>query len=592
MEEIRPNYNSPKEYFATISNSSQRQYEALKAFFHEGLSAAEVASKFGYSITTVYTIAKRFKKRLKEKHGTDPFFITPHVGRKEKDDTGGIKKEIIILRKQYLSVTDIKTILDTKGLNVSERYITSIVKQEGFGRLPRRTKQNRDETISNVKDKVIAPKSNELIWELEDFYSHNAGLLCLWPLLKKFNLDKVIENSEYPFTKSINRLSSILCFLALKTSNVRRYSADDVWCMDRGLGLFAGLNVLPKAAWYSSYSDRVTPDMNLSFLRSLHKIWKDNNFLSDTINLDFTTIPYWGDDDSHLENNWSGKRRQSLSSMLAVLAQDPDSGIIDYGASNVRHDNEADVVLEFLDFYREGKKQDKNLKYLVFDSKFTNYQNLNKLNKRKIKFITIRKRGKNIVDRLENLPPKKWKKIHVMNANNKGRTLKVFEERVSLQGYEKKVRQIAITGHGKAKPALVITNDFKMETKDIIRKYCRRWIVEKGISEQIDFFHLNRVSSSMVIKVDFDLTMTIFAHNVYRLFALHLEEYSHLSDISIFEKFLDNGGFINISSNHISVNLKKKRNLPKILSVLQNFENIKENFFEDKKLVFTGATTS
>jgi hypothetical protein len=39
----------------------------------------------------------------------------------------------------------------------------------------------------------------------------------------------------------------------------------------------------------------------------------------------------------------------------------------------------------------------------------------------------------------------------------------------------------------------------------VVRRYSRRWLVEKAISEQIEFFHLNRLSSSIVIKVDFDL---------------------------------------------------------------------------------------
>lgn len=76
--------------------------------------------------------------------------------------------------------------------------------------------------------------------------------------------------------------------------------------------------------------------MNIDFLKGLHKRWIQHALLSDTCNLDFTTIPYWGDD-SHLENNWSGKRNKALSSMLTVLAQDPDNGIIDYGNSDVQH---------------------------------------------------------------------------------------------------------------------------------------------------------------------------------------------------------------------------------------------------------------
>jgi hypothetical protein len=82
-------------------------------------------------------------------------------------------------------------------------------------------------------------------------------------------------------------LSSILSVLALKLSDVKRYSKDDLWCLDRGSGLFAGLNVLPKTAWFSSYSNRVTREMNHDFLQQLHHIWYTNGLLSDTWNLDF-----------------------------------------------------------------------------------------------------------------------------------------------------------------------------------------------------------------------------------------------------------------------------------------------------------------
>ena len=55
--------------------------------------------------------------------------------------------------------------------------------------------------------------------------------------------------------------------------------------MDRGLGLFAKLNVLPKTSWFSSYASRVTKGMNIAFLQELNKIWHDNNLLHDTVNL-------------------------------------------------------------------------------------------------------------------------------------------------------------------------------------------------------------------------------------------------------------------------------------------------------------------
>ena len=469
--------------------------------------------------------------------------------------------------------------------------VSSILKKEGFARLPRRDNKSKQECNAQAKPKISAPKSTKLSLKSEIFSSQNIGILCLLPYIKKYGLDVLIQQSLYPETKTITKLSSLLSFIGLKSSSIRRYSADDLWCMDRGMGLFAVLNVLPKTAWFSSYSHRVTRNMNIDFLRKLHKVWLDNGFLSDTMNLDFTTIPYWGDDE-HLENNWSGKRRTALASMLSVLAQDPDSGIIDYGDVNVKHKNKPEVVLEFLDFYRGGTLKGQTLKYLVFDSQFTTYYNLRQLDNRDVKFITIRRRGKNIVDKLDRLPRNHWKKIRVMNADGKGRTLKILEEKVIIRDYGKPIRQLAITGHGKIKPALLITNDFSISPEDLVRKYSRRWLVEKEISEQIDFFHLNRVSSSIVIKVDFDFTMTILTHNLYKLFVSNLPGYSHQADITIFEKLLCNSGEVKIAPETIYVSLKKKRHLPVLLTELQKFQSQKISWLGNRNLIFSGASTS
>jgi hypothetical protein len=307
------------------------------------------------------------------------------------------------------------------------------------------------------------------------------------------------------------------------------------------------------------------------------------------MNLDFTTIPYWGENDQ-FENNWSGKRNKALSSMLSVLAHDPDTGIIDYGNTRVRHSNESHIVLEFLDFYKHGLKEESQLKYIIFDSKFTNYENLAKLDSNDVKFITIRRRGKNIVDEINNYPKNSWKIIRVQQSGNKKRTLKVNEQTIFLKGYNKQIRQVTITGNGKIKPAIIITNDFDIKVHDIVTKYARRWLVEKAISEHIEFFHLNRVSSSMVIKVDFDLTMSIVAHNTYRLLALELEGYSHLTAQSLYEKFITNAADVEIGQNEIVVNLKKKRNLPLLLETMSRFQDLKYSWLANKKLIFQGAT--
>ena len=578
----------PNAFFVKPQNTVQKQYEALRAFYLEKRSGEEVAKHFGYTRSSFYSLTRDFKKNLLQDNPAQFFFTPKTTGRKHKAEAGQINKFIVNLRKKYLSVPDIKAIIDAQGEHtVSERYVYNVIQSEGFARLPRRNNSVREKTGTEFK--IEAPKSSMLNFAPEKFSSQNSlGMLCLLPYIQRYGIDKLIMKSAYPKTSAIDKLSSILCFLALKFSDVRRYSADDIWCMDRGMGLLAGLNVLPKTGWYTSYSHRVTRSMNRNFLKGLHSIMLREGLLSDTANIDFTTIPYWGDD-SHLENNWSGTRNKALASISAVLAQDPDSGIITYGDANIRHKQQSDVAVEFLDFYNSNGGD--NIKYLVFDSKFTTYANLAKLAE-DIKFLTIRRRGKKIVEELEKKPSSSWKKVRVTMANGKGRNLRVNDEKIFLKDYGGELRQIAITGHGKIKPALLITNDFDKPCAMLIRKYTRRWLVEKSISEQIEFFHLNKVSSSMVIKVDFDLTMSILAHNILRLFALDLPGYSHDSDYTLYKKFLLMTGNVKIGTDEIAVYLKKKRNLPALLTTMAQFKNMRINIFNNRKLTFFGDSAS
>jgi hypothetical protein len=98
----------------------------------------------------------------------------------------------------------------------------------------------------------------------------------------------------------------------------------------------------------------------------------------------------------------------------------------------------------------------------------------------------------------------------------------------------------------------------------------------------------------MVIKVDFDLVMTILAHNIYRLFAMQLGRYEHLCDERIYEKFIDNNGNIAIDINvdTINVELKKKRDLPQIIELMKNFQHLNVPWLKYKKMNFIPTASS
>jgi len=494
-----------------------------------------------------------------------------------------LKRQIIALRKQNYSILDIKAALDALGYQLSHDFIHRVLVEDGFARLPRRTVvERRKGSVA----KLSAPRSQPLCWEVEvgkTYHSERGiGLLAFLPFLAKLKVHRWIEAAAYPETTELSRTQSVLSFLALKLAGYERYSHDDLWAMDRSLGLFAGLNVLPKDATLSSYSYRVERTMNRRFLLAMFKAYQQEALLSGLVNLDFSAIPHWGDA-SVLENNWSGKRGKAVKSVLALLCQDPDSGIFCYADAEVRRQRQPECVLEFVDFW---KTQGKKPKCLIFDSRFTTYENLGRLDRDGVKFITLRRRSKNLLASTACLPSESWQHVSLTGTGRKHPKVNVHDSVVTLPGIKHPFRQVILTGHGRDKPAFILTNEWDWDVEHIIRQYGRRWLVEKGISEQISFFHLNSLSSSIVVKVDFDVTLSVAAHNLYRSMALLLEGHQWETSKSLNLKFFSNGGAFEVLADRIRVYLKKKRHLPILMQSLSEIGPTTIPWLENRSLEF------
>ena len=590
MAKTRPIDQTVIRFFANPTQPVHRQYLALRRFLYDQRPAAEVADEFGFTTHSVYAMAKSFKAQLRQSGGSGEglFFREQRLGRPKQERDPDLVELIVGFRKKQLSVPDIKILMDGNGYSVSEGLIYRVCDENGFVRLPKRSKEERQELMerSGYADLIEAPISEMLDFTDEErFSSKGVGVLCFLPFIKAYGIDEAIEKSAYPETKQIGKLNSILAYLALKLSSVQRYGQDDGWCMDRGLGMFAGLNVLPKTTWFSSYSDGVVRADNVAFLKSMNQVFESRGFLSDTANLDFTAIPYWGDE-GPFENNWSGKRSRALISIQAALAQDPETGILCYGDTTVKHDNQNDVILEFVDFYHESAGRD--VSYLVFDSKFTTLENLGRIDRKGIKFITIQRKSKNLNEKAELMPDSNWKKVKIEKTNHKARNAIYCESSTTNNRYGATLRQIFIKGNS-IKPATILTNDFSLKPEEVIRRYSRRWLIENEISEQIHFFHLNRNSSGIVVKVDFDLTMTILAHNLYRLLAADLPGYGHYRAQSLYDTFIDNYGEIEVGPDTIIVKMNRKRSLPLLRESLPRLD-VAYSWLGGKKLVFTANT--
>jgi len=137
------------QYFSEPKLATHRQYCALRSFLYEGNSAKDVAAEYGYEVSTIYTLARDFKLKLQNSFdgGEDPFFLMLKPGRKKSDRDEELVEIILSFRKKHLSIPDIKILLDAKGYNVSESFIYDICDENGFVRLPKRSKQHRQDLM-------------------------------------------------------------------------------------------------------------------------------------------------------------------------------------------------------------------------------------------------------------------------------------------------------------------------------------------------------------------------------------------------------------------------------------------------------------
>jgi hypothetical protein len=175
-------------------------------------------------------------------------------------------------------------------------------------------------------------------------------------------------------------------------------------------------------------------------------------------------------------------------------------------------------------------------------SEFTSYPNLSTLTQLGIRFITLRRRGKKLIDNIDNLGP--WQRIQIPHAKRKYPKPLVYESMVEMKNYDGQLRQVIIRGNGREKPTFLISNDFETPVEILVGNYSRRWRVENVISEAVNFFNLNMLSSPILIKVHFDVVMTMIADTLYSMLAKKLRGFEDCDAPKIYRDFVRGKGKI------------------------------------------------
>ena len=511
------------------------------------------------------------------------FFRQRKPGPKTQPKTNAARPLIFALRKQNHSIYDIERILKTQGAPLSDTAIWDLLRQEGFARLPRRAD---DELPDRPKaDTAAVADRREFSLAPGHFATQLGGLFLFLPWLVDCGWTALIQQAKFPGTKMIPALQALLSLLALKLCSRGRKSHVMDLVFDPGLALFAGLNVTPKTTYLSTYCDRVGPKMTEAFRAGWLKVLRNHKLAQgQSFNLDFHAIPYFGQDE-FVQRHYLSKRSRSQKSILVFLAQEADSQVVCYSCADVPKSKQPDQVLRFVEFWCQQTGQ--LPQELVFDSKLTTFANLSRLNQMNLTFMTLRRRSNGLLRQMLNTPHSAWRTVHLDVPHRQYQDPKVFEQRVSLEGYQGQVRQLFITDLGHEEPTILLTNDLKGSTAQRITRYAQRMLIENHLADAVDFFHLDALSSAVALKVDFDVVLTEIATGLYRLMARQLSGYETAKARQIYRHFLDTPAQVHIGEQRIEVQLPKRAHNPLLIAAGVGKKEIAIPWWDNYKLAIT-----
>jgi hypothetical protein len=547
-------------FFLAPETAQQRQYEALRAYFVEKAPSQEVAHRFGHTPGAFRVLCHQFRH--------DParravFFPPSTPGPHSAPKRDRVRNLAVAMRKRNLSVYDIRRELADAGHTISINALSVLLREEGFARLPRRLDEERPQALRPEAAAVADIRALSLI--PRSFRTRLGGLWLFVPLMRDIRLVEVLRTANLPGSASIPAEQAVRTLLALKLSGKERKShVMDLVC-DEGVALFAGLNVVPKRSYLAGYSSRVDRRANLRLLEA----WSDEAHRvglprGDSFDLDFHTVPA-NSQEEPLEKHYVSSRSRRQKGVLVFFARDATERVLCYANAGIPKAQQADEILKFVAFWE--KRTGRVPAELVFDSQLTTRANLNRLNQRGVRFMTLRRRSRAMLGAIWSRPASAWRRITLNSLTRTFRTPRVLDERIRLKDYEGELRQVTIIDLGHEEPTVLLTNNFESECPALVTRYAQRMLIENGISEAIQFFHLDALSSMVGLKVDFDLQITVMASTLYRLMADRIgREYDKAQAKTIFRNLLDVSATVQIEATGVVVTLDKRAHNPYLVA--------------------------
>src|SRR5487761_1630378 len=290
------------EAFTAPAQVNQRRYEALRAYFTEGLSYAAAGARLGYTRWAMINLVRDYRAGKLELFAP-PRRPGPVPGVAPAKDRA--RGRVGVLRRQGLSAYEISARLAAEGTPLNRTSVGEIRAGEGFGRLLRHPEPEASASPDTAgRDTTLPPAS---VIDFDDWPARAdtgmAGLLLVIPDLIALGLPALLAAAGYPGTRVIPAISWMLSLLALKLTATRRVSHD------HERAFLAALDAKMISSGLASGEEAI-------------------------FDLDFHAVMHWGRDPV-LEKHYVPTRSQRARSVLTFFAQDSGTHNLVYGNADI-----------------------------------------------------------------------------------------------------------------------------------------------------------------------------------------------------------------------------------------------------------------
>lgn len=522
-------------YFTTPAASWQRQYEALRAYLVEGLTAAQVAERFGLVEGYVRLMAHRFRRG--ELPWQEPSWHPGEPRTPGQDEE--LRERIAGMRRQNLSPEEIAAQLGQEGVQISARTVSRLLRQAGIPPLTRRSAGQR---LQAQWGQASGPQATAVAAarpSREPFKTSLAGLLLLLPVLEELDLEGLAGAAGRHKAKGDQGMAWLRPLLLTKLAGLGGAILTPAHEHFRLVQLAAGTAGTAEPAELARQAWLIAPEMIKSWqnawTRRRRELWGNlaRDHMISLCTRQMGEAEAAGEDEPAADAAFKGEKK--LKGVTLALALNTPHVLLEGWVAPGRGELCAALLAEEGPWRTSGR-------LIVCGAKQLTYEELGRLDGAGMHFIIQRRSGSQLVQDADQRGFWRPVKIIRVPAFKGAEACEMAEPGVTASG--RPWRQIAFRAEN-YEQFFLLTNHPKLTAKELVEHFMDHRGLQKGTLDELKFLHPRLPRQACPIPLSLDLLLTQAAEVAYELLRQRLGRDQQQASASwLFTKWIQRNGEI------------------------------------------------